>query len=492
MSIVTKKITIDSTTASASLLFSGTNYVSGGSSYNAYTIGTLEAWIRNVATDTGDRIVIGVRPQFLIYLSNRLLSTFDYGSVATRISSVDLSADFGWHHIALVFEFGTTNNKLYFDGLPVLSNFSMSAGGTANAFAVGGTPDFPSSGFNGYIDDVRLWNIRRTDAEILANYTIQISSTTSGLTGYWLFNENAGTTVVNQVNGGPSLTFEGTPPVWSDGRTSSVTNITSLSVSGGMGISGNINSGNLSGQTISTSSTISASNHLKKTDGANEGTIDQISTELTFSSSGNKVALSNGNSLIFKNDNSRQLSAFTGRHKIDPTDIHGFMRTRTIIKQTFSLQNPGLVLVGVGGGNILSYNLGTLRKGQVIQGVFFWVNAARASGSHIGIYSQSNVTLVASTPSNIAIVEGMNYIAFSSPYTIPTTQVYFLSAIIPSGVLGVSMNAHNYFNYGFSAVTGALRANTQYTNSVYATLPASYAGVAMTTSNFNVFVGVYG
>jgi hypothetical protein len=270
------------------------------------------------------------------------------------------------------------------------------------------------------------------------------------------------------------------------------TDATALSVSGGMGVSGNINSGNLTGQTISTSSTISTSNDLKKTDGANEGTIDQVSTELILSSSGNKVALSTGNSLIFKNDNSTQLSAFRGRHKIDPVDIHGFLRNRTIIKQTFSLQNPGLLLVGVGGGNILSYNLGILRKGQVIQGVFFWVDVARASGSHIGIYSQSNVTLVASTPTNSAIVAGMNYIAFSSPYTIPTTQVYFLSAIIPSGVNGLSMNAHNYFNYGFSAVNGTLRANTQYTNSVYTTLPSTYSGVAMTTSNFNVFVGVYG
>jgi hypothetical protein len=273
------------------------------------------------------------------------------------------------------------------------------------------------------------------------------------------------------------------------------TDASALSISGGMGVSGNINSGNINGQTISSTSTISATNVVKGTDGANEGTIDQISTELTLSGTGNKVALASGNRLVFKNDESTQLTAYTGRHKIDPADIHGFIQNKTIIKQTCSLQNPNLLFVGVGsGGNMLFYNLGTLRKGEVVKGLFFWVDVARASGSHFGLYTQKNPTMVASTASNIAISAGMNYIDFSSPYTIPTTQVYFLGTLVggASGVNGLSLQFHNYYNYGFSASTGALTANTQYSNSLYSSLPSSLSGVAFTTSTANVFVGIYG
>lgn len=273
------------------------------------------------------------------------------------------------------------------------------------------------------------------------------------------------------------------------------TDATALSVSGGIGVSGNVNSGDIiSGQTISTTSSISAI-VVNPTDAVNTGTIDQVSTELTLFGSGNKVALSTGNSLVFKNDNSNQLTAYSGRHKIDPSEIHGFLQNRTIIKQTCSLQNPNLSLVGVGsGGNMLFYNLGILRKDQVIKGVFFWVDVARASGSHFGLYPQTNPTLVVSTPSNSAIVAGINYIDFSTPYTIPTTQVYFLGTLIggASGVNGVSLNSNVYLNFGRTASTGALTANTQYSNLLFSTLPSTLSGIAFTTSTSNVFVGIYG
>lgn len=242
------------------------------------------------------------------------------------------------------------------------------------------------------------------------------------------------------------------------------------------------------GGNITSTGTITG-NTLSIADGLNLGTITQVSTELTLSSTGNRVALADANNLIFKNDSSMQRTAYTGRHKIDPADIHSFIQNRIIIKQTFSVQNPNLTLVGVGGGNILFYNLGTLRKGQVIRGAFFWHDSVTTC--HVGLYTQSNPTLVASTATNASTVSGMNYIDFSSQYTIPTTQVYFIAARHGAGQ-GLSLNPFGNFNYGFSASTGALTANTQYTSSTYASLPATLAGVGMTTSTYNVLYGIYG
>jgi len=250
-------------------------------------------------------------------------------------------------------------------------------------------------------------------------------------------------------------------------------------------------SGNLRANRYVSNNLFLSNNSLNVNDGLNVGTISQVSTELTLSSSGSSVAIANSNNLIFKNDSTIQTTAYTARHKIDPVDIHGFLQNRTIIKQTCSLQNPNLSTPGVGGGNILFYNLGTLRKGQVIQGAFCHISGATTG--QLGLYTQTSPSLVASTATSRALASGFNYIAFTSAYTIPTTQVYFLAVLVNgAGITGVSLNAHNYFNYGFSASTGALRVNTQYTNSTYSTLPSSLSGVAFTASNFNVFVGIYG
>jgi len=242
------------------------------------------------------------------------------------------------------------------------------------------------------------------------------------------------------------------------------------------------------GGNITSTGTITG-NTLSIADGLNLGTITQASTELTLSSTGNRVALADANNLIFKNDSSIQRTAYTGRHKIDPADIHGFIQNRIIIKQTFSLQNPNLTLIAVGGGNILFYNIGTLRKGQVIKGAFFWSDSVTTC--QVGLYTQTSPTLVASTAVNASVVVGMNYINFSSQYTIPTTQVYFMGTIF-SGGQGLSLNPYSNFNYGFSASTGALTANIQYSSSAYASLPSSLTGVALNTSIYNVLIGIYG
>jgi hypothetical protein len=52
-----------------------------------------------------------------------------------------------------------------------------------------------SRAFNGQIDEVRIWNIAKPQAEILAGYNRHISPTSNGLVGYWNFNIASGTTV---------------------------------------------------------------------------------------------------------------------------------------------------------------------------------------------------------------------------------------------------------------------------------------------------------
>jgi hypothetical protein len=52
----------------------------------------------------------------------------------------------------------------------------------------------PSTFLSGKLDEVRLWNIERTSAQIAANYAIYVSTGSTGLIGYWKLDETSGTT----------------------------------------------------------------------------------------------------------------------------------------------------------------------------------------------------------------------------------------------------------------------------------------------------------
>ncbi|HEX3849664.1 MAG TPA: LamG domain-containing protein, partial [Polyangiaceae bacterium] len=46
--------------------------------------------------------------------------------------------------------------------------------------------------FNGYFDELRVWNVDRSAADIKANYNKPSLGTEAGLVGYWKFNEAPG------------------------------------------------------------------------------------------------------------------------------------------------------------------------------------------------------------------------------------------------------------------------------------------------------------
>ena len=247
--------------------------------------------------------------------------------------------------------------------------------------------------------------------------------------------------------------------------------------------------GNITSNSIITGNTISIA------DSANLGGITQISTQLLLSSTGNKVAIASDN-LLFKNDNSAQLTAYTGHHKVDPIYLHGLMQNRTIIKQTISLQNPSVVWAQVGySGRLIFINLGNLIKNEVIVGAFFWLNGSSTT-CHIGLYPQvDNAPRVASTATNAAINVGLNYVNFSSPFTVPTTQIYYLGILVNGGstLQMLSLNLNNFHNYLMPGiVTGRLAATTHLSDQSFASLPSSIQSIVFRPYLYSIFVGVYG
>ncbi len=74
--------------------------------------------------------------------------------------------------------------------------------------------------FNGLIDEVRIWNIARTQAEIQSNMNHVLTGNEPGLVGYWRLDEGSGQAVFDGTSGhndgrlGSSSASDGNDPTW--------------------------------------------------------------------------------------------------------------------------------------------------------------------------------------------------------------------------------------------------------------------------------------
>jgi hypothetical protein len=68
-----------------------------------------------------------------------------------------------------------------------------------------GNVQYPS--FNGWMDEVRIWNVARNPADIAADRMRIFATLPGGLVAYWRFEEGSGTTLADAVPGNPSGTL---------------------------------------------------------------------------------------------------------------------------------------------------------------------------------------------------------------------------------------------------------------------------------------------
>jgi len=106
------------------------------------------------------------------------------------INSVNSGYNDGlWHHYAMVVERGV-GQKMYVDGQ------IKSSGGKDQSdfywqdrFWIGFSNDALDRFFAGLIDEVRIWNYARTQAEIQATMNTTLKGNEPGLVGYWNFDD---------------------------------------------------------------------------------------------------------------------------------------------------------------------------------------------------------------------------------------------------------------------------------------------------------------
>ena len=114
-----------------------------------------------------------------------------------------------WHWIAGVLDTSNLLAIVYVDGVNVAQVTVTGTFSTAlSAFhlAYDGTGNF----INGNLDQVRLWNVARTQAAIAADLMHELPPVTTGLVHSWRCDENTGSTLTDNVSGGVNLTLAGT------------------------------------------------------------------------------------------------------------------------------------------------------------------------------------------------------------------------------------------------------------------------------------------
>ena len=203
------------------------DYADGGTSsvFNITDALTLEAWVKvdPVQNNTFGRIIdkfdlVAGTGYNLISNSGHLWMEIFYddggggGSFGVYGNAIN---DGVWHHVAGVFTGDTI--QLYIDGL----SDNGGSGGTvtiipsANNLGIGNNWDGQNYlPLHGDIDEVRIWNVARSAAQILAYKDSCLYGNEAGLVGYWRLDENTGTIAYDLTSNGNDLTL-GNGAAWS-------------------------------------------------------------------------------------------------------------------------------------------------------------------------------------------------------------------------------------------------------------------------------------
>ena len=191
------------TKASWALLFNSANYATalGGTQLRGLDV-TIEVWA-NCATGGGILQDLVTRPyqkatddSFALWFQSASL----YGGVnpagpndAVSVAEPGIASH--WVHLAFTFNHLTGDERLIVDCVVQSTlNRPTSIAYDDSSIFVGADQDYAAvDGFlSGALDEIRIWSIARTPAEIASTMHTRLAGTEPGLEAYWPFDEGSG------------------------------------------------------------------------------------------------------------------------------------------------------------------------------------------------------------------------------------------------------------------------------------------------------------
>jgi gliding motility-associated-like protein len=171
---------------------------------------TLEAWV-NFSSSSSIMVILGkawnqpsVGNSYAIYQGG--------GTLYSIINDTPMNAPWTpvintWNHVALTYDNATQTQTLYLNGTALTSRFTPSPiQYSAGNLSIGSDIDFNNPGgfFQGNIDEVRIWNVARTEAEIQATLNEVLVGNEPGLVAYYKMDETGQGAGINVQNSATS------------------------------------------------------------------------------------------------------------------------------------------------------------------------------------------------------------------------------------------------------------------------------------------------
>ena len=172
---------------------------------------TIEAWVKPSHTDWQTIWMKGTYGYGLALTgsstscqSNLKLAFWDQAACGSAILSTGTYINNEWNHVAVTVIDNGSNLTVYFyingveDGPHTSSQTAISnGGGSSVAYISRQGVGCNCNYMDGAIDELRVWNDVRTQAEIKANMHTELSGSESNLVAYYNFNDGSGTTATD-------------------------------------------------------------------------------------------------------------------------------------------------------------------------------------------------------------------------------------------------------------------------------------------------------
>lgn len=171
---------------------------------------TVEAWIK--ASTLQDFGLVASKPVGN-FTQNSYALWFEGGKLAGGVNPIGLATAITydwvpvinqWYHVAFTYDDNTHVQVLYLNGAVVATGTGSTPDYDGQPFLIGADINFGTLGahFPGFMDELRFWNVARTQTEIQATLNITLSGTEPGLAAYYRMDEvsrGAGLTVNNSA-----------------------------------------------------------------------------------------------------------------------------------------------------------------------------------------------------------------------------------------------------------------------------------------------------
>jgi hypothetical protein len=194
-------------------------YAGNSTALRTFNAITIQFWVRPDVTCSGN--MVAKLSDYAVYCSAGELS-YAFGRTGVTWVGVNTNVKIPtneWHHIAVVRPASTATAYVYIDGQLHYTGTADSAstsaiGSTTSSFLNVGARGQSSTFFNGMIDEVRIFNAARTEAQIASDMHTWGNLGLSSVVAYYDFNAVSGTTITNKAlspDANSDMTINGSP-----------------------------------------------------------------------------------------------------------------------------------------------------------------------------------------------------------------------------------------------------------------------------------------